>query len=60
MSNSLDPDQADILSGLIWVQAVCKDQQQSMLAGKELNSSSQMLEQDDGGGGYMKVSINLL
>ena len=36
MSNSLDPDQADILSGLIWVQTVCKCYQQTTLAGKEL------------------------
>ena len=49
VSNSLDPDQAryfvgpDILSGLIWVQTVCKGNQQSILeklplADKELNS----------------------
>ena len=29
MSNSLDLDQADILSGLIWVQTVCKGYQQT-------------------------------
>ena len=35
MSNSLDPDQA-IMSGLIWVQDVCKSYQQMTLVGKEL------------------------
>ena len=37
MSNSLAPDQADVLSGLIWVQTVAKvisRQQKSPLAGK--------------------------
>ena len=29
MSNSLDPDQPDVLSGLIWVQTVCKEYQQT-------------------------------
>ena len=43
VSNSLDPDQAkpDILSGLIWVQIVCKGFQQKTnvtLADKELNT----------------------
>ena len=28
VSNSLNPDQANILPGLIWVQIVCKDYQQ--------------------------------
>ena len=28
MSNSSDPDQADVLLGLIWVQTVCKVYQQ--------------------------------
>ena len=28
MSNSLDPDQDDVLSDLIWVQIVCKGYQQ--------------------------------
>ena len=36
MSNSLDPDQAGRLLGLIWAQTVCKGYQQMTLAGKEL------------------------
>ena len=36
LSNSLDPDQARHLAGLIWVQTVCKRYQQTALAGKEL------------------------
>ena len=40
MSNSLEPDQGlswpDILSGLIWVQTVCKGYQQMTLEDKEL------------------------
>ena len=36
MSNSLDPEQADVLLGLIWVQTVCKGYQQMLLVGKEL------------------------
>ena len=36
MSNRLDPDQADVLSGLIRVQNVCKGYQQTTLGGKEL------------------------
>ena len=35
-SNSLDPDEDPVLSGLIWVQAVCKDYQQKTQADKEL------------------------
>ena len=35
--SSLDPDQPDVLSGLIWVQAVCKGYQQMALVGKDLN-----------------------
>ena len=31
VSNSLDPDQTDILSGLIWVQTICKGYQQETL-----------------------------
>ena len=34
-NNSLDPGQADILSGLICIQTVCKGYQQLTLAGKE-------------------------
>ena len=34
-SNSLDPDQADILSGLILVQTVCKGYQQTTLVGSQ-------------------------
>ena len=34
--NSLDPDQARLLLGLIWVQTVCNGYQQTTLAGKEL------------------------
>ena len=39
VSNSLDPD-PDILSGLIWIQAVYKSQQQTKLVtkGKELTA----------------------
>ena len=36
MSNSLNPDQANILSGLIWVQTVCKGYKQTTLADKDL------------------------
>ena len=32
----IDPDQARRLSGLIWVQTVCKGHQQTTLGGKEL------------------------
>ena len=32
MSNNLDPDQAQHLSGLIWVQTVCKSYQQTTLS----------------------------
>ena len=35
--NSLDPDQAHILLGLIWVETVCKSYQQMTLVGKQLN-----------------------
>ena len=42
VSNNLDPDQADILSGLIWVQIVCKSYQQTTLVGKELNKNAQL------------------
>ena len=33
VSNSVDPD--DVMSGLIWVQTVCKGYQQTLLVGKE-------------------------
>ena len=36
VSNSLDPDQADILSGLIWIQTVCNNYQQTTLGDKVL------------------------
>ena len=36
VSNSLDPDQARHLSGLILVQTFCKSYQQTTLVGKEL------------------------
>ena len=36
VSNSLDPDQARRLSGLILVQTVCKCYQQTILVGKKL------------------------
>ena len=36
MSNSLDADQVDDLSGLIWVQTVCQDYQQTTLVDKGL------------------------
>ena len=42
MSNSLDPDQADILSGLIWVQTVCKSYQQTTLKNKACKSYSRL------------------
>ena len=35
-SNSWDPDQTDIFSGLIWDQTVCKSYQQTTLLGNEL------------------------
>ena len=35
VSNSLDPDQAQHLLGLIWVQTVCKGYQQMTLVGEE-------------------------
>ena len=38
VSNSLDSDQADILSGLIWVQIVCEGYLQTTLGDKELTS----------------------
>ena len=36
MSNSLDLDQAQRLSGLIWIQTVCKGYQQTTLVDKDL------------------------
>ena len=36
VSNSLVPDQTDVLSGLIWVQTVCICYQQMTQVGKEL------------------------
>ena len=36
VSNSLDPEQARQMSGLVWVQTVCKGYQQKNLEGKEL------------------------
>ena len=36
VANSLDPDQAQHLSGLIWVRTVCKAYQQTPLVGKKL------------------------
>ena len=36
MSNRLDTDQARLQLGLIWVQNVCKGNQQKTLEGKEL------------------------
>ena len=45
VSNSLDPDQDRHLSGLIWVQTVCKGYQQttkSPLAGKELKDRTKV------------------
>ena len=36
VANSLDPDQ--VLSGLIWVQVVCKGYQQTALVGKSFES----------------------
>ena len=36
VSNSLDPDQDDVLSDLIWVLTVCKGYQQAKPVGKEL------------------------
>ena len=49
--NSLDPGQAwhfvrpDILSGLIWVQTVCKSYQPKTLAGKEFNICAYPLQE---------------
>ena len=40
MSNSLDPDQPNILSGLNWVQNVRKGYRQTTLLGKELIKES--------------------
>ena len=40
MSNSLDPDQVDILSDLIWVQTVCKSYKQMTLEVKELKDGN--------------------
>ena len=37
----LDPDQADILSGLIWVQTICKGYQQTTIVGKKLTYQAQ-------------------
>ena len=36
MSNKLNPDQAEVLSGLIWVQTVFKGYQKMTLGGNEL------------------------
>ena len=36
VSNSLDPEQAQQMSGLVWVQTVCKGYQQKTLEGKKL------------------------
>ena len=33
---SLDPDQASVMLGMIWVQTVCKGYHQTTLEGKEL------------------------
>ena len=41
-SNSLYPDQARYLSGLIWVQIVCKGYQQRTQVGKEFSVRVQM------------------
>ena len=37
MSNNLDPDQPEVLTGLIWIQTVCKSYQHTTLVCKELN-----------------------
>ena len=42
VSNSLDPDQAQQLS-LIWVQTVCNDYYQKILAGKKLDIKGFMI-----------------
>ena len=36
MSNSLDPDRADVVSGPIWIQTDCKGYQQMTPVGEEL------------------------
>ena len=41
VSSSLDPDHADVLSGLIWVQIVCKGYQQTTLVSKEFRTTIQ-------------------
>ena len=54
MSNSLDPDQARGLSGLIWVQNVCKGYRQTTLGDKEVN----MHVQQWGGGLNFDLSLS--
>ena len=44
MSNSFDPDLADSLSGLIWVQTVCKSYQRTTLLGNELKGLTLKME----------------
>ena len=39
MSNSLNPDDVQHMSGLIWVQTVCKNDQQATLAGKDFRQA---------------------
>ena len=39
--SSLDADHADVLSGLIWVQIVCKGNHQMTLASKEFMTTIQ-------------------
>ena len=41
VSSILDPDHADVLSGLIWFQIVCKSYQQTTLVGKEFKTTFQ-------------------
>ena len=47
VSNSLDPDQAQCSVGMIWVQTVCKDQQQmtKFLAGSQRANSKPLMRQ---------------
>ena len=42
MQSSLDPDHVDVLSGLIWVQIVCKGNQQTTLVSKEFMTTIQV------------------
>ena len=55
MPNSLIQIRPDILSGLVWVQTVCKSYQQTTLGDKELNALAQL----SSGVRYLIIGVNL-